>query len=88
MTGVAAEALKDKLRLNYTLIDQDRAFVELMQRNLIKGYASLCDDNEIPTADSFQGMIPGTPEWVKMWTDRPELHEQMITYAESRRAAS
>lgn len=83
MSGVAAESLRDKLGLDYTLIDKDKNFCNLMIKNLLKGYSVINSDTpqeeEAPT--SFRELEPGSAEWMTYWSEHPDEQDDMVAFA-------
>jgi DNA modification methylase len=90
MTGVACEKLRSSLQLNYTLIDKEPNFISLMKKNLLKGYDRITDPTnlrtEVKELSDFRETKPGSPEWIKIWTEHPDKRDEMMTYSESLKA--
>jgi len=88
MSGVAAESLREELQLSYTLIDQDEHYCNLMVKNLLRGYAKIIStvDQSKPQNTDYKSIKPGSPEWIKIWTNHPELQDEMMAWTKEQSA--
>jgi hypothetical protein len=90
MAGVACDALKQTLSLDWLMIEKEESFRNLGIFNLNKGYWSITDDvsGEDPDADTpeedFKLLEPGGKEWMNFWRLHPEKQTDMLAFRNSR----
>jgi len=89
MAGVACDALKQTLELDWLLLEKEEAFRNLGLFNLYQGYWKIIDDiegddpddkeSEIPDVD-FRKLEPNSPEWMNYWRLNPHKQNEMLAF--------
>ena len=93
MSGVACESLREKLSLDWWMIEQDSDYRNLSLMNLIKGYESLVSKKEEPSqaeancpapgTEEFQSIQIGSAEWIRFWKLNKPKQELMLAWKRS-----
>jgi len=82
MTAVACEAHQKDFGFSYDVCEIDPDFCDLTRTNLLKGYDSICSEPvELDESADYHSVTPGSPQWMKIWTAHPELHDVMMAYS-------
>jgi len=94
MAGVAAESLRDKLSLDWWMIETDSDYRNLSLMNLIKGYESIVSKKEAPPTEvdadcpapgteEFQAIQIGSAEWIRYWKLNKPKQAAMMAWKRS-----
>jgi ParB/RepB/Spo0J family partition protein len=79
MFGVACDHLRDRLALDWWMIEKEDEFRTLAIHNLARGYHEVIGEvkGEDEGSGEFKSLIPGSDEWMSYWDDHPEEQDNM-----------